>query len=59
MKVKNILLITVLLISMLSKAQDAKSILKKQANEMANASVTGDYNLIMKFTYPKKLESFT
>lgn len=56
---KNLFLLTFLMLSFLSKAQDSKSILKQQAEEMANAGKNYNYALVLKYTYPKILEGFT
>jgi hypothetical protein len=45
--------------SSILKAQDLKARLKIQAKEMANAAMTDDYNLVLKYTYPKFMEDFS
>jgi hypothetical protein len=58
MKIKYFYAILLLTISIVAKSQDIKSRLKNQAQEMSEASINGNYNLLLKYTYPKFVEQF-
>lgn len=58
MKIKYFYIILFLTISLVAESQDIKSRLKNQAKEMSEAAITGNYNLVLKFIYPKFVEQF-
>jgi hypothetical protein len=58
MKIKYFFTLLLLILSLLAKSQDKKSILKNQAQEMSQASINGNYDLVLKYTYPKIVEEF-
>ena len=56
MKTTSFFLILFLAFSLSTKSQDLSLIIKQQATEMSEATVKGDYSLVIKYTYPKLIE---
>lgn len=58
MKIKYFYTVLLFTISLVAESQDIKSRLKNQAQEISEASINGNYNLLLKYTYPKFIEQF-